>query len=115
MSFWDSIKPSTLPPSAAHLEVTEGGRVLRLTWDDGVRTAVAARTLRQECPCAACVDEWTHQRTLDTARVSPDVALLDVKPAGNYALHLRFSDEHTTGIFNWTTLRELSERFPYGA
>jgi DUF971 family protein len=112
VSFWDTLKPSTLPPAAAHLEVTQGGRVLSLTWDDGVRTAVAVRTLRQQCPCAACVDEWTHKRTLDAEAVRPDVTLLEVKPAGNYALHLRFSDAHTTGIFNWKTLRELSERFP---
>ena len=112
MSFWDHIKPATLPPAAAHLEVTEGGRVLRLSWEDGVRTAVSARTLRQQCPCAACVDEWTHQRTLDPAKVSPDVTLLEVRPAGNYALHVHFADGHSTGIFNWETLRELSERFP---
>ncbi len=112
MSFWDTIKPNTLPPAAAHVEVSGGGRVLRLTWDDGVRTAVAVRTLRQQCPCAACVDEWTHKRTLDAEAVSRDVTLLELKPAGNYALHMRFSDEHTTGIFNWETLRDISERFP---
>jgi DUF971 family protein len=113
VSFWDAIKPATLPPVAANLEVTEWGRVLRLTWDDGVRTAVSARTLRLQCPCAACVDEWTHQPTLDASRVDPDVKLLEVKGAGNYALHIRFSDEHTTGIFNWKTLRDISERFPH--
>ena len=74
---------------------------------------MSARTLRQQCPCAACVDEWTHQRTLDPAMVGPEVSLVEVLPAGNYALHVRFSDGHTTGIFNWKTLRELSERFPH--
>jgi DUF971 family protein len=112
VSFWDRLKPTTLPPVAGHLEVTPDNRVLRLSWDDGVRTAITVRTLRQQCPCAACVDEWTHKRTLDADAVSPDVTLLEVKPAGNYALYLRFSDAHTTGIFNWKTLRELSERFP---
>ncbi len=115
MSFWDHLKPSTLPPAAAHLQVTPDGSVLRLSWDDGVRTSVSARTLRLQCPCAACVDEWTHQRTLDPAAVSAQVTLAEVQPAGNYALHIRFSDGHTTGIFNWKTLRELSERFPHQA
>ncbi|MGO8969570.1 MAG: DUF971 domain-containing protein [Myxococcaceae bacterium] len=112
MSFWDHIKPTALPPAAAHLEVSGEGKVLRLTWDDGVRTAVAARTLRQQCPCAACVDEWTHQRTLEPEAVSAEVTLREVRPAGNYALHVHFTDGHSTGIFNWKTLRELSERFP---
>ena len=92
--------------------MTGNGAVLRLTWEDGVRTTVTARILREQCPCAACVDEWTHQRTLEASSVPADVTLLEVKPAGNYALHVRFSDGHTTGIFNWKTLRDLSERFP---
>jgi DUF971 family protein len=113
MSFWDKIKPATIPPAAARLEVTDKGRVLRLSWEDGVRTAVAALTLRQQCPCAACVDEWTHKRTLDAGSVREDVTLVELLPAGNYALHIRFSDAHTTGIFNWERLRELSQRFPH--
>ena len=112
MSFWDRIQPSRPPPAALQLEVGDQGRSLRLSWEDGVRTAVSALTLRQQCPCAACVDEWTHHRTLNAAAVPGDVALVEVRPAGNYALHLHFSDRHTTGIFNWKTLRDLSERFP---
>ena len=46
-------------------------------------------------------------------KVPAGITLLEVKPAGNYALHVRFSDEHTTGIFNWKTLRDVSERFPH--
>ena len=32
-----------------------------------------AQQLRQQCPCAGCVDEWTNKRTLDPARVPADV------------------------------------------
>ena len=46
-------------------------RALSLTWEDGARTSATAQVLRQQCPCAACVDEWTNRRTLDPARV-PD-------------------------------------------
>jgi DUF971 family protein len=108
MSFWDHIKPSTRPPAATAVDLSPDQQVLTIRWDDGKRTAVTARALRQSCPCAECVDEWTRQRTFDQEKVSADIRILEVRPVGNYALAFQFSDAHATGIFNWTLLRELS-------
>jgi DUF971 family protein len=33
-----------------------------------------------------------------------------VEPVGHYALRIRFSDGHDTGIYTWRYLRELGER-----
>ena len=111
MSFWDKLKPSApAAPSAIHMDVTGDGKVLRLHWEDGKRTAASARDLRLLCPCAACVDEWTSKRTLDPAAVPEDLRLQEIAPVGNYALRLLFSDGHSTGIFPWDTLRKITER-----
>lgn len=110
MSFWDRIKPSTRPPQVTQAALADGGLRLELTWDDGREGPVPARALRQECPCAACVDEWTNQRTLDPAKVAEDVRVEEVQPVGNYALAFRFSDGHATGIYPWALLRALSVR-----
>ena len=113
MSFWDKLKPAAAaPPTALHMDVTSDGRVLRLHWEDGKRTASTARTLRLACPCAACVDEWTSARTLDPATVPETLTIREVNPVGNYALRLVFSDQHATGIFPWPVLREVTERAP---
>jgi len=113
MSFWDKVKPSApVAPSAIHMDVTSDGKVLRLHWEDGKRTAATARALRLLCPCAACVDEWTSARTLDPASVSEDITLQEIAPVGNYALRLLFSDGHSTGIFPWDQLRDITERVP---
>ncbi len=32
--------------------------------------------------------------------------------AGSYALHLRFSDGHDTGIYTWTWLRQIAPESP---
>src|SRR3974377_1319140 len=113
MSFWDKLKPAAPPPPpATPLAATREGKVLRLRGEDGKRPAPPARTLRLACPCAACVDEWTHARTLDPANVPETITLQEVAPVGNYALRITFSDQHATGIYPWAVLREVTERAP---
>ncbi|HYV46812.1 MAG TPA: DUF971 domain-containing protein [Myxococcaceae bacterium] len=108
MTFWDHIKPAERPPQATAVDLSPDQQVLTLTWDDGQKTQVTARALRQGCPCAGCVDEWTHQRTLDPEKVPQDLRALSMRAVGNYAVAFQFSDAHQTGIYHWTLLRQLS-------
>ncbi len=109
MSFWDRIKPTERPLSATEAEVTPDGLRLRLAWEDGFKTDSSAQHLRQQCPCAGCVDEWTNKRTLDAAQVPDSLRITQVQPVGNYALCFVFSDGHATGIYPWKLLRELTQ------
>ena len=109
MSFWDRIKPTTRPVSATEAELSPDSTRLSLAWEDGVKTAATAQLLRQQCPCAGCVDEWTNKRTLDPARVPPDIRITQVQPVGNYALTMAFSDGHGTGIYPWRLLRDITQ------
>ena len=38
-----------------------------------------------------------------------DVVLLNIEPAGNYALKLIFDDGHDSGLFDWKYLRHLCD------
>lgn len=109
MSFWDRIKPSTPSATATDARLSADGSHLELTWDDGVKTGASAQALRQQCPCAGCVDEWTNQRTLDQTKVPADLRVKQLHPVGNYALTFAFSDGHTTGIYPWKLLRDISQ------
>ncbi len=109
MSFWDRIKPAPKPVTATDVKLSPDGTRLSLAWDDGATTSASAQVLRQQCPCAGCVDEWTNQRTLDPAKVPADTRIVSVQPVGNYALTFVFSDGHGTGIYPWTLLRELTQ------
>lgn len=109
MSFWDRIKPAERPVSATEVELSPDALQLRLQWDDGAATAATAQHLRQQCPCAGCVDEWTNKRTLDATRVPPDTRITQMQQVGNYALTFVFSDGHATGIYPWKLLRELTQ------
>lgn len=62
-----------------------------------------ARALRLACPCAACVDEMTGRPILDPATVPADVRPVQVELVGGYAMRVRWSDGHGTGMqtFEW--------------
>lgn len=109
MSFWDRIKPAPKPVTATDVQLAPDASGLSLTWDDGARTSATAQVLRQQCPCAACVDEWTNKRTLDPNRVPADIRIQTLQPVGNYALTLAFSDGHGTGIYPWRLLRDITQ------
>src|SRR5688572_8813361 len=104
MNFWDRIKPSKPAPQVTQVELSPDKRELLLGWDDGAATKVTARTLRQRCPCAACVDEWTKELRHDPEKIPASTTIQGVQPVGNYALAFTFSDSHTTGIYGWAFL-----------
>ncbi|RMH08598.1 MAG: DUF971 domain-containing protein [Nitrospirae bacterium] len=83
--------------------------VLGIEWSDGHRGVYPIRYLREHCPCAACVDEWTGER-----RVKPDdipllIMLKDIEPVGRYAFRLIWSDGHDSGIYTFSALRRMCQ------
>lgn len=77
-----------------------------LEWADGHTTVYRAAELRRLCPCAQCVHELTGRRLLDPDGVPEDLTQEDVRLVGRYAIAVRFSDGHETGIFTFPALRE---------
>ena len=110
--FWKHLKPAVRAPAATGVKLAAEGAQLVLDWEDGAHTAVGARALRQNCPCAECVEEWSGRRTFEATAIPEDMKVLEVQQVGNYALSFTFADKHSTGIFQWTTLRELSTPSP---
>ena len=80
---------------------------LKLVWPDGHESVYPARELRLACPCAGCVDEFTGLLRLITSSVPPDVRPQAISPVGRYAIHIEWSDGHTTGIYSFERLRQM--------
>ena len=79
---------------------------VEITWEAGTPPVLyPARPLRLSCPCAECVEEMTGAPLLDPARVAEDVRPLQLELVGSYALRVRWSDGHATGLFTWEFLR----------
>lgn len=93
----ESTDPRVITRSDPHSVVIE--------WTDGHRSVYSAAELRRLCPCARCINEVTGVRMLDPASIPDYLAHVEVKLVGNYALAIRFSDQHDTGIFPFTFLR----------
>lgn len=95
---------ATCKPTEIKSDTTE----LVITWSDELTTKHGFRMLRQSCPCAHCVDEWTGDLRLDPESVPADIRPLDVKPIGHYALQVIWSDAHASGIYTFSRLRDMA-------
>ena len=86
---------------------------LRITWSDGQVRDYSVRELRDACPCATCREKRNapppsplQLHILSPAETQP-LRIAAMKPVGNYAYSIDFSDGHNTGIFTLETLRHL--------
>jgi DUF971 family protein len=84
-------------------------RALLLLWHDGLQRQLRYLSLRAECMCARCVDEITGERILDVEGLDPEITINEMELVGNYALKIRWSDGHDTGLYTWVHLRRLCE------
>lgn len=87
------------------LRLRDGGRTLRVTFEDGRSFDLSAEYLRVESPSAEVQGHAPNQK--QTVAGKQDVAVTEVVPTGNYAVRLVFSDGHSTGIFTWGHLASL--------
>ena len=94
-------------PVPATIEQGHATRELVVTWTDGHVSRHAYRMLRQHCPCAMCVHEWTGAQLLDPERVAVDVHPNEIAQVGAYALRFTWSDGHASGIYTFALLRSL--------
>jgi DUF971 family protein len=79
---------------------------VEIEWSDGKTSVFTPAQLRGLCPCAECVSETTGVRMIDPERVPADLLQSDLALVGNYAITMRFSDGHHTGIYTFEYLRE---------
>lgn len=82
---------------------------LGIEWIDGHKSRWRLSHLRQNCPCASCINEWTGEPILEPGSVDEDLIARRVESVGRYALMIEFADGHSTGIYSFPTLRKLCQ------
>lgn len=85
-------------------------RVLNISWSDGHESALPFAGLRAICPCVECKGGHDNMGDPPDPRVvrdtlDPSVNLEQIALVGSYAVQIRWSDGHATGIYTWTLLR----------
>lgn len=79
-------------------------REIVVTWSPDHVSTYPARMLRLACQCATCKDEFTGRALLDPGTVPEDMRADLVSLVGNYAIKIRWSDGHDTGIYTYEYL-----------
>jgi DUF971 family protein len=105
-----------MDPRPLHLDLVRD-EALSITWDDGHSSRLPVALLRRMSPSA-------DQRQLREEMASNPLTVLpsrtfdapiraeSIELVGNYALRIRFSDGHDTGIYSWRYLRSLDAQGP---
>ena len=79
--------------------------VLAIEWTD-YSAELPAELLRVFSPSADVRGHGNEPRSFPAGKRYVEIAAIE--PAGRYAIQIRFSDGHDTGIYQWGYLRELS-------
>lgn len=94
------------------IRADRGLRRLEIEWPGGILHHLDMSMLRRFCPCAVCEEvreRQAHQSGLHMiARdEAPSAELTGIVPVGNYAIQLRWSDGHDTGIYTYDFLKQM--------
>ncbi|MCC2638752.1 MAG: 1-(5-phosphoribosyl)-5-((5-phosphoribosylamino)methylideneamino)imidazole-4-carboxamide isomerase [Moraxellaceae bacterium] len=91
-------------PAPTELRYRKESRELVIAYGDE-RHTLGAEFLRVHSPSAEVQGHGGDGGTLPVGKES--VAITGIEPVGNYAVKIRFSDGHDTGLYSWDWLRDL--------
>lgn len=88
------------------------GDYLAIHWVNGCEAFIVGRILRENSPSAENKGETDifgnlSKKTHPSSKAT--VKILKFEKVGNYAIRILFSDGHSTGIYDWKLLEELSQ------
>jgi DUF971 family protein len=96
-----------MTPMPSDISPVQDGKAVRILWQDGHESLYENIYLREHCQCAECVHEWTGEKLISRDRIPPDIRPVSVTAVGNYAISIRFSDGHGTGVYSFDLLRKI--------
>ncbi len=92
-------------PLPTEIKLHKQSRLLEVSFADGKSFNMSCEFLRVNSPSAEVRGHGPGQETLQIGK--KDVDIEAIEPVGNYAVVLRFSDGHDTGIYSWDLLYNL--------
>lgn len=98
----------TTAPFPAELRFNKTRAELLIRFDDGSEGAIPYELLRIESPSAETKGHGSQTPPPPTRK--RHITVTGADPVGRYALRIRFSDGHDTGLYTWAYLAELAEQ-----
>ena len=93
----------------SEIHLHQSSRVLELVFNDGKQFNLSCEYLRVYSPSAEVAGHGPGQEVLQVGKEDVNIATLE--PVGNYAVKLIFDDGHSTGIYTWDYLYDLSVNY----
>ena len=100
--------PTGGTPAPTEIKLHQKSQVLEISFADGRTFKLPAEFLRVHSPSAEVRGHGPGQEVLQAGK--KNVGIVAVDPVGQYAVQLRFSDGHDTGIYSWDLLYDFGER-----
>jgi len=99
--------PKTRP---VELTIDRAGGAFRIRWQDGEVSVHPLSWLRENCPCATCVEQRLDdadglESGIMKLNLPPSYEVTDATLVGNYAIQLEWADGHAAGIYAFSALR----------
>jgi len=95
-------------PAPTEIKLHQKSQVLEIAFADGKTFQLPSEFLRVHSPSAEVRGHGPGQEVLQVGK--KNVQITAVEPVGHYAIQLRFSDGHDTGIYSWDLLYDYGER-----
>jgi DUF971 family protein len=95
-------------PGPSEIKLHRKSRILEISFSDGKIFQFPCEFLRVYSPSAEVRGHSPGQEVLQTGK--REVNINDIKPVGNYAIQLNFSDGHNTGLYSWDLLYDYGLR-----
>lgn len=84
---------------------------LVIKWDDDSEDKIRLNLLRKNCPCATCLAEREKQSKMYIPIFTENqITVKSIAQVGKYAIQITWNDGHSTGIYEFTFLKNFSER-----
>ncbi len=85
-------------------------KILYILWSDKTESEIKLTNLRRNCPCAVCSSEQqSRSSTYIPIYTANEITIKKIQVMGSYAIEVTWQDDHNTGIYDFTYLKQLSE------
>ncbi|RME60180.1 MAG: DUF971 domain-containing protein [Candidatus Dadabacteria bacterium] len=88
---------------------------LLVVWPENKEVVIPSRLLREKCPCAQCKDKKKQKDNspktslkIISNTLEEQISIQRIWPVGNYALGIEWKDGHSSGIYRWNLLKDIS-------
>ena len=89
-------------PTPIEIVLNREKNALTVAFDNGETFTLSAELLRVSSPSAEVQGHGVEEKKTPAGK--RNVTIMEIKPVGNYAARLVFSDGHDSGLFSWNTL-----------